>query len=75
MIEQLKFAPGLHDFVFDALKKKFESSSSSLDKFCILCIDETSIKANLYYNISQEVIGFEDLVIVNHIFLHVMLQF
>lgn len=51
MIEQWKFAPGLHDFVFEALKKKFESSSSSLDKYCILCIDKASIKANLHYNI------------------------
>lgn len=62
MIEEWKFAPGLHDFVFDVLKKKFESSSSSLDKYCILCIDKASIKANLHHNISQdEVIGFEDL--------------
>lgn len=62
MIEHLKFSSGLHDFVFDFLKEKLKCSLSSLDKYCILCIDEASIKANLYYNINRdEVIGFEDL--------------
>lgn len=43
------------------MKRKLESSSSPLDKYCVLCMDE-AIKANLCYNISQdEVIGFEDM--------------
>lgn len=32
------------------------------DRLCVICIDEMSLKANLYYNISRdEVIGFQDL--------------
>ncbi|XP_077270921.1 uncharacterized protein LOC143902085 isoform X2 [Temnothorax americanus] len=50
--------PEIANFV----KTQLQASSSPLEKYCILCIDEASIKANLYYNISQdEVIGFEDL--------------
>ncbi|XP_077263631.1 uncharacterized protein LOC143898209 isoform X2 [Temnothorax americanus] len=53
--------------IYNSFAQKFilpslQASSSPLEKYCILCIDEASIKANLYYNISQdEVIGFEDL--------------
>lgn len=61
MIQNLQIPPGLNDFIFDFLKIKI-NYLNSLHKYCILCMDEASIKPNLYYNISKdEVIGFEDL--------------
>jgi len=33
-----------------------------LNRKCVICIDEMSLKANLYYNINRnEIIGFQDL--------------
>lgn len=33
----------------------------SLERYCILCIDEMSLKSYLFYNVLQdEIIGFED---------------
>lgn len=52
--------PGINDKIFDALEFKLKSLAS-LDKHCILCLDEMSLKAHLFYNISRdEIIGFED---------------
>lgn len=43
------------------IKKKIVNFTS-LDKLCVICIDEFALKANLYYNISRdEVIGFENI--------------
>lgn len=62
MIQNLKIRSGLNDFIFEFLKTKLINSKSSLDKYCILSIDEASIKPNLYYDANKdEVIGFEDL--------------
>lgn len=61
LIINFKISSGLYDFVFDALQKKICTFAVPTDKYCILCIDEASLKANLFYNISKaKVIGFED---------------
>lgn len=60
-IESLQISPGLNDLVFDMIRKRIVNFTS-LDRLCIICIDEIALKANLYYNISQdEVIRFENL--------------
>ncbi|EZA62951.1 THAP domain-containing protein, partial [Ooceraea biroi] len=42
-------------------KRTLQRMIISSDIYCILCIDEASLKASLFYNISRdEVIGFED---------------
>lgn len=61
MIEGLRIPPGVHDIIFNILKTK-TAHFDNVDKLCIMCIDEASIKANLFYNINlDEVIGFEDI--------------
>lgn len=59
-VEAVKFSPGINENLFQLLKIKV-SKMNELDKVCVLCLDEMSIKANLYYNISQDkIVGFED---------------
>lgn len=59
-IESLQISPGLNDIIFDMIKKKVVQFTP-LDRLCIICMDEVSLKANLYYNISRdEIIGLED---------------
>ncbi|XP_071577608.1 uncharacterized protein [Temnothorax nylanderi] len=53
--------PGLQENVFQTLKMKTDVLSE-INKYCILCIDEMSLKAHLFYNITTDkVIGFEDI--------------
>ena len=60
-IEDLEFPPGLHPIVLDYFKIAI-NSFNDLDKICILCVDEASIKANLFYSVKHdEIIGLEDL--------------
>lgn len=59
-VETVKFSPGINENLFQLLKIKV-SKMNELDKVCVLCLGEMSIKANLYYNISRdEIVGFED---------------
>lgn len=52
--------PGINNNIFDVLSVKL-NSLPPLERHCILCIDEMSLKAHLFYNVSQdEIIGFED---------------
>lgn len=62
MTEQLSFNPGLNnDGVFKALEIKVKAMLDQ-DSHCILCIDEMSLKSNVFYNISSdEIIGLEDI--------------
>lgn len=49
---------GFNDFIFSTLKIKVEMFPEK-NRHCILCMDEMSIKSNLFYNIrSDEIIGF-----------------
>ena len=62
MIENIKIFPGLQNNVFDILKAKVSNFETNLDKYCILCMDEASLKSHLFYNINQDTVyGFEDL--------------
>lgn len=59
-IQSVKVRPGLNDNILYLIKTK-TANLSNLDRMCILCFDEMSIKANLFYNRgTDEVIGFED---------------
>lgn len=60
MITNFRIIPGMHDFLFDALRNKISIFEVSSDKYCILCTDEASLKTSLFYNIKDEVIEFED---------------
>lgn len=55
-----KIYPGFNEFIFKILELRVPSMSEK-SRDCIICIDEMSIKSNLFYNISRDVIvGFED---------------
>lgn len=59
--EHWKMSPGFNVFVFKILELRVPLMSEK-SKDCILCIDEMSIKANLFYNVSRDVVvGFENL--------------
>lgn len=50
---------GLQDNVIEMLKIKV-NSLNDINKYCIICIDEMSLKMNLFYNITQDkIIGFD----------------
>lgn len=52
--------PGIQNVAFQILKIKIETLKE-IDKYCILCLDEMSLKAYLFYNSTRDkVIGFED---------------
>jgi len=52
--------PGINK-VFDALAIKM-NSLPLIERYCILCSDEMSLKSHLFYNVSRdEIIGFEDM--------------
>lgn len=53
-----KVTPGFSDFIFGVVNLKV-ATLSDVDKDCLLCADEISLKTNLFYNTSQdEIIGF-----------------
>lgn len=61
LTEHWKITPGFNEFMFKILKLRVPLMSDKA-KDCILCIDEMSIKSNLFYNVSRDVVvGFEDL--------------
>ncbi|KMQ93552.1 52 kda repressor of the inhibitor of the protein kinase [Lasius niger] len=44
--------------------KNMRQLGAPIEKHCILCVDEMSLKAHLFYNVSQDdIIGFEDMVL------------
>ncbi|TGZ53786.1 THAP domain-containing protein 9 [Temnothorax longispinosus] len=60
LTQMWNITPGLNDKIFDALALKIKSLPP-MDRHCILCADEMSLKSHLFYNVSQdEIIGFED---------------
>lgn len=55
----------MQDNVFELLKIKTDTFQD-INKYCVLCIDEMSLKAHLFYNISRDmVIGFENIGCLN----------
>lgn len=57
LTKNLKIKPGINDNIFEMLKVKVENFTKD-DKLSILCVDEMSIKANLYYAIyTDKIIG------------------
>lgn len=58
--EKWEILPGINDKIFDALAIKL-NSLPLIERHCILCADEMSLKSHLFYNVSRdEIIGFED---------------
>lgn len=56
----LDIVPGINNKVLDAFAIKL-NSLPLIEHHCILCADEMSLKAHLFYNVSRdEIIGFED---------------
>lgn len=61
LTEKLECQPGLQNkSIYKALEIKLKTMTSK-DRHCVLCIDEMSIKSNLYFDLkSDKIIGFED---------------
>jgi len=52
--------PGINDKLFEALKVKL-NTLPLMERYCVLCANEMSLKNYLFYNISRdEIIDFED---------------
>jgi hypothetical protein len=59
-IQYIELLPGLNEVVLNTLKLKVGTFQQE-DKLCMLCVDEMSIKVNIFYNIGLDsVIGLED---------------
>lgn len=59
-IEKVRITPGYNSLIFELLKLKVDLLKPA-DKTCIICIDEVSIKQNLFYHWGIDtVIGLED---------------
>ena len=60
-VSVLPRSPGLTEAAMNVIENKVEVMSDT-GKICSLCMDETSLKTNIFYDISKdEVIGFVDL--------------
>lgn len=60
LTETWHMKPGINSNIFKVLSMKLKSLPP-LERHCILCVDEMSLKAHLFYNISQDtIVGFED---------------
>lgn len=61
LVRGITISPGLEvPNVFRTLKIKADSFNE-MDRYCVLCVDEMSIKANFFFNISADyVVGVED---------------
>ncbi|XP_074030313.1 uncharacterized protein [Leptinotarsa decemlineata] len=55
LTEHWKITPGFNEFIFKILELRVPLMSGKT-KDCILCIDEMSIKSNLFYNVSRDVV-------------------
>lgn len=59
-IKGIQCTAGINESVLEILRIKCDQMQEQ-DKFCIICVDEMSIKSHLFYNYGKdEVIGFED---------------
>lgn len=59
-VEKVVFHPGINKQLFEFLRAKVEKMTPT-DRYCVLCMDEMSIKCNLYYDIGTDtIVGFED---------------
>jgi hypothetical protein len=58
-IQHIQLLPGLNEVVFNTLKLKLDTFQQE-DKLCMLCVDEMSIKANMFYIGLDSVIGLDD---------------
>lgn len=45
--------PGLQDNIFQMLKTKVDLLEE-INKYCIICMDERSLKTHLFYNITRD---------------------
>lgn len=51
--------PGFNEFIFRIIQQRVRLLKDK-EKDCLLCLDEISLKSNLFYNISKDkIIGFE----------------
>ncbi|KYN18642.1 hypothetical protein ALC57_09042 [Trachymyrmex cornetzi] len=50
--ERWNIVPGINNKIFEALKLKL-NSLPLIERHCILCADEMSLKSHLFYNISK----------------------
>ena len=59
-ISKMPAATGISQGALNIIKRKVDSMSE-MDKLCTLCMDEISLKTNLYYDISKDkIVGLED---------------
>ena len=59
-ISKMPAATGISQGALNIIKRKFDNMSES-EKLCTLCMDEISLKTNLHYDISKDIIvGLED---------------
>lgn len=59
--QSLHLIPGVQCTAFEILKIKIETLQK-INKYCVICFDEISLKANLFYNSTRDkVIDFEDI--------------
>ena len=60
-ISKMAAATGISEGALNIIKRKVEHSMSEMEKLCTLCMDEISLKTNLHYDISKDIIvGLED---------------
>lgn len=60
LTQNINIKPGLNEAVFQSLEQKV-CSFAEIDKNCLICLDEMSIKSHLFYDIGKdEIIGFVD---------------
>lgn len=58
--EKWEFSPGFNDLLFKILEMK-GSTMTPKNKECVLCVDEMSVKAFLYYHtVKDRIIGFHN---------------
>jgi len=56
--QKIEIGTGLNDVLFNSMELKFKNLKEDA-RDCVLCVDEMSIKTNLFYNLSKDtIIGF-----------------
>lgn len=53
--QKINIVPGLNDVIFETIELKMNNLKDDA-KDCVLCVDEMSIKTNLFYNLSHDYI-------------------
>lgn len=60
LTQNINFKPGLNKSVIESLSEKV-CSFSEINKNCVICLDEMSIKSHLFYDIGRDsIVGFVD---------------